>query len=166
MARQVTPKKPLPVIYISGPMSGHENSNFPAFNEAARKFRNLGFPVLNPADFGDDPKHTWQDCLKRDIATMCHADAIVLLDGWDQSKGANLELAVAEGLGLRVVYPFQVAQFASEFVEATTLVEAILDDNLRAASTFEELQRAWLEYSDDTRYLSEQRIPEEAKRSA
>src|SRR4051812_42987166 len=84
-----------PVLYLSGPMSGHDNFNFPAFNAAADALRRLGYPVLNPADFGCHPRHTWADCLQRDLTVMGYADVVVVLPGWQNSKGARLETRVA-----------------------------------------------------------------------
>ena len=38
-------------IYLSGPMSGLPELNFPAFHAEAARLRALGFEVVNPADF-------------------------------------------------------------------------------------------------------------------
>lgn len=36
-------------VYISGPMSGMENLNFPAFNGAESVLKSAGYTTLNPA---------------------------------------------------------------------------------------------------------------------
>jgi hypothetical protein len=77
--------------------------NFPAFHDAANKLRALGCGVLNPADFGADENESWADCLKRDLAILVHADVVVTLPGWQNSKGARLETHVAAELGIPVV---------------------------------------------------------------
>lgn len=92
-----------PCIYISGPMSGYEDWNFKAFNEAAIKLRSAGYPTINPADFGANPNDTWESCLKRDIAVLVHCETVVTLDGWEKSRGASLEVYVAKALGIPVV---------------------------------------------------------------
>lgn len=84
-----------PTIYLSGPMSGYENWNFPRFHEAAEQLRKLGFPVVNPADYGADPKLSWRDCLARDLHALAHCHVLVQLEGWDKSRGACLEYHVA-----------------------------------------------------------------------
>lgn len=89
-----------PCVYISGPMSGIEDWNFPAFNAAADKLRAAGYPVINPADFGVKEGQTWRECLARDLAALVHCDVLVLLPGWIKSKGACLEVHVAEELGM------------------------------------------------------------------
>jgi hypothetical protein len=90
-------------LYISGPMTGLPELNFPAFNQAARALRREGFEVVNPAEINDDCELDWHACLRADIKALCDCDLIVLLPGWETSNGAHLELHVAHRLGLRVV---------------------------------------------------------------
>lgn len=92
----------LPVIYISGPMSGIEEFNFPAFRTAARRLRSAGFPVLDPSDFGADEKTPYNQILGRDLALVAHADVVVVLPGYQNSKGAGLEIDVALALGIPI----------------------------------------------------------------
>lgn len=91
-------------IYLSGPMSGHPDHNFPAFNEQAAKLRAAGFEVVNPAELNPDPSMTWEECLRIDIRELCSCDTIALMPGWELSKGANLELHIAHRLGLEVMH--------------------------------------------------------------
>lgn len=92
-------------IYISGPMTGLPDYNFPAFNEAARKLRTLGFAVVNPvelnAHLGTDAD--WHVYLRNDIRALCDCDVVALLPGWEDSNGAHLELHLAHRMGLKVV---------------------------------------------------------------
>ena len=37
-------------IYLSGPMTGLPEFNYPAFHEAARRWRAIGWDVINPAE--------------------------------------------------------------------------------------------------------------------
>jgi hypothetical protein len=91
-------------IYVSGPMSGMPDFNFPAFDHAALRLRKEGWKVVNPADKGIVEGWEWEDYLRHDVKEVCDCDAIYMLEGWDESAGACLELAVAEGLGLEVLY--------------------------------------------------------------
>lgn len=91
------------VIYISGPMTGKPDFNFPAFNTVALSLRSIGFYVLNPADFGQNPNVSWTECLKRDLMAMFYADVVVTLPGHENSKGAQLETHVARALGIPVM---------------------------------------------------------------
>lgn len=87
-------------VYIAGPMTGIEFLNFPAFHAAAATLRELGHTVVNPAELNPDPETSWLDCMRRDIAELVTCDAVALLPGYDDSRGAMIEAALAMGLGL------------------------------------------------------------------
>jgi hypothetical protein len=107
-------------------MRGHAQFNFPAFDRAANLLRQgVGVTeVFNPADrdrhkYGPDFAFangsgsldeaarafgfSLRDSLGADLAWICkHADAVVLLPGWDRSLGATAEMQTAQALGLRI----------------------------------------------------------------
>jgi hypothetical protein len=93
--------------YIAGPMTGLPDYNYPAFNAAAAKLRAEGVDVRNPAELNDldevhaDPK-PWDWYVRRAIRALLDCDEILLLPGWEQSKGAQLERHIAEALGMKV----------------------------------------------------------------
>jgi hypothetical protein len=86
-------------VYVSGPMSGIPNHNAEAFNEAARRLRAIGYKVLNPAE-NDNGSHDkgWVYYMHLDIKHVVESDMLVMLEGWEHSKGAQLEVAVARRL--------------------------------------------------------------------
>lgn len=111
-------------IYLAGPMRGYAKFNFPAFFEAADKLRSAGHTVFNPAErdvnlHGDklmdtktgdladiDPSLNFslRHALAADTQFIClEADAIALLPGWEKSKGATAEYALAQALGHEVI---------------------------------------------------------------
>ena len=87
-------------VYISGPMSGMPEDNYPAFNAAAEKLKAMGLDVENPAEKGKVDGWSYQDYLRYDIRKMCDCDAVYFLTGWQMSVGAKFEYEVAEKLGL------------------------------------------------------------------
>jgi hypothetical protein len=101
-------------IYIAGPMSGHDDWNFPAFFEAEQQLLGMGYEVINPAhndgptvelaleSAGNPsaPNHTWAYYMRRDLPHVLSVDAICLLPGWQNSRGAKLEVHVAKAIGL------------------------------------------------------------------
>lgn len=103
-------------VYVAGPMSGIPDLNYPAFQRAAVRLRASGYEVLSPAEINADAdKHApafgspdylqhWRACMRRDIAQLVTCDAIALLPGWERSRGAKLELMVADALGMRRIY--------------------------------------------------------------
>lgn len=91
-------------IYVAGPMTGFENYNFPAFNAQAEALRALGHHVENPADHGVIDGAEWDDYLRYDIGRLATCEAIFLLPGWAKSRGARLEVHIAEALGMTFIH--------------------------------------------------------------
>jgi hypothetical protein len=61
-----------------------------------------GHTVTNPAEL-NPYGGTWNDCMRRDIAALMNCDTVATLPGWEHSKGARLEVLIAEHLGMTVV---------------------------------------------------------------
>lgn len=99
-------------IYLAGPMRGIPDFNFPKFNQVADLLRTMGHEVFNPAEKGEealietDPELVDKLAFRRrvfaiDTEYICnHAEAIVLLPGWEKSTGAIAEEALAHTIGL------------------------------------------------------------------
>lgn len=88
--------------YLSGPMTGIPEHNFPVFHEAAERLRILGFKVLNPAELGVVEGWDWADYLRRDLPYVCRSQRVAVLRGWQQSRGARLEVHIARALELAI----------------------------------------------------------------
>lgn len=89
-------------VYLSGPMSGIADNNFPAFHAWAALLRSQDYDVVSPAEIQE--AGTWELCLRNDLRELCTCDGIALMPGWENSKGANLELHVAHRLGMKVIH--------------------------------------------------------------
>jgi hypothetical protein len=89
-------------IYLSGPMTGLPALNFPAFAAMTANLRADGHTVTNPAEINPDGG-SWNDCMRRDIAALMYCDTVATLPGWEHSKGARLEVLIAERLGMTIV---------------------------------------------------------------
>lgn len=93
-------------IYIAGPMSGIENFNYPAFHAAQRALDDRGILTLNPANTEADNTSgspmPWEWYMRRALRMVCESEGVCLLPGWEASKGAQLEVTVAEALGLDI----------------------------------------------------------------
>lgn len=93
-----------PRCYIAGPMTGYPDHNYPAFHKAAAEMRALGWEVINPAEnHGGNTTLPREDYFRTDIPQLVTCDAVLFLDGWQQSKGARLEFVVARACGVRVI---------------------------------------------------------------
>ena len=94
-------------IYVSGPMTGLPEFNYPAFREAGEQLWRDGYDVLNPIDA---EKHNptpgqpqeWRWYMRHAIRMLAAADGVALLPGWKKSRGARLEVHIAHTLGLPV----------------------------------------------------------------
>jgi len=93
-------------IYVCGPISGYEDYNLPAFNEAEQTLKNLGHETINPCSLDGDGsrRETWESYLKRDLKLLVDCDAVLLLDNWHSSRGAMLEFYVATNLKLKFYF--------------------------------------------------------------
>lgn len=101
-------------IYIAGPMSGIPDHNYPEFDRVAAVLRSEGHTVHSPADMSRDVGHApnpdgsisetdWQSCLRMDLIRVLEsADAIYVLKGWHMSRGAKLEVLIAQSVGIPV----------------------------------------------------------------
>lgn len=92
-------------LYISGPITGLDDLNKPAFAEAAQQLRAAGHVAINPHDVGQASELLlpWEEYLKADlVAMLLMADALALLPGWVNSRGALLEHHIADALGWEV----------------------------------------------------------------
>jgi len=96
------------VVYLSGPMTGMPDYNYPAFNdiEAAIRWSWKGpgpIAVINPArNFDGFTGHARHIYMREDVAGLLRATCLMVLPGWDTSRGATLEVAIARELGLPV----------------------------------------------------------------
>ena len=90
----------MPKVYISGPMSGLPNYNYPAFYDAAMQLRLRGVDVVSPAEGAVTNDKMWSDYMRRAIKMLCDCYFNVRLPGWQKSKGAQLETQIAKALGI------------------------------------------------------------------
>jgi len=91
-------------VYIAGPMTGYPDCNFQAFHAAAERLAGTGWAVFNPAEnFGGRKDLPREEYLRLDLAALAQCDAIAMLPGWDDSRGAKLEYLVAREMGCTVL---------------------------------------------------------------
>jgi len=113
-------------VYLAGPMRGLPNFNSSSFHAAAAKLRAESHVVFNPAEHDEEvfgkirsPKGSETTLARKagmttmelrrevfatDMKWICdHADAIALLPGWEDSKGATAERALGVALGLKII---------------------------------------------------------------
>lgn len=147
-------------IYISGPMSGIAEHNFPAFNAEAARLRALGFEVVNPVDVNPDTGTSWHECLRKDLSALLECDTLALLDGWEHSTGAHLELHMAHRVGMNIVIASDVGRKA-EFSIVSHLRRQIVfsartfGPGSRSAGVCDHIRKELLEIEADPQDLEE-----------
>lgn len=96
------------IVYIAGPMTGHEDFNYPAFHAAGDMLAEYGFNFISGAHKGgecDTPpapgeEKPWKDYMRKAVQDLSYCDLIYLLDGWEDSRGARLEVEIAQSIGI------------------------------------------------------------------
>jgi len=89
-------------VYVSGPMTGLPEFNYPAFHHAKRQLIAAGFEVISPADLPIQEGWEWVDYILVDIGSVFEVEGIATLPGYEASKGARIETRIAEHRGLPI----------------------------------------------------------------
>lgn len=119
------------IFYISGPMRGLPDYNYPLFNEVEEELRKQtdeDAVIFNPArNFEGDKTLDVAEYMREDVAQVLAADTLVLLPGWRQSEGARREVQVAIWTGKLFVEAFRNA---TEYTDAGWAFNAIAPPTL------------------------------------
>jgi len=99
-------------IFISGPMTGIEDYNFPAFNKTEDALSSLGHDVVNPVKICMKyekervlaDRAIFDRMVQEELDELETCDAIYMLPGWESSKGALKEHDSALAHGIEVLY--------------------------------------------------------------
>jgi hypothetical protein len=137
-------------VYLSGPMTGIPDDNYPAFMHAEDLIHGRhGYAVLNPAkNFDGEKGLSRPEYMRADLEMLLDADALVLIDGagrWDKSVGVGREIENAIELGLPI-YKLDEEQghliyvsITQDFSHQVIRVEEVPEE--QPESTLEEAQR-------------------------
>ena len=93
-------------VYISGPITGTKD-----YLERFERIENelplihQGVEVINPAKVNANlpESTTWEEYMRMSLCMLSMCDGIYMMEGWQQSRGANLEYAYAKGMGITVL---------------------------------------------------------------
>ena len=96
----VAPAAPARVLYVSGPMSGLPDCNYPEFNRVAALLEDAGYTAVNPAT--NNTGASYRAILRGDIEMLLDCEGIALLPGWENSRGAELETHIGRVLQMDI----------------------------------------------------------------
>lgn len=91
-------------IYISGKITG-TTDYMERFERAEHELTTRGFEVVNPAkENARLPEGTpWKIYMAESLRLLLYCDAIYLMDGWNDSRGAKIEFDTAIKCGLQIL---------------------------------------------------------------
>lgn len=93
------------LIYISGPITGHDDY-LEKFKAAEDFLKRQGHDVINPAWINEPFAKTnarHGDFLTACLRMMAPCDAVYMLDGWKTSEGAKMEYKEAQRLKMWIM---------------------------------------------------------------
>lgn len=95
-------------IYISGPISGLPLETVcNNFTNAEVELLEQGYEPVNPFNNGLPTTATWEEHMRADLKLLLDCDAIYMLEGWEKSRGARIEYALAVDLKMDIQYQFK-----------------------------------------------------------
>lgn len=91
-------------IYISGAITGVDNCSV-RFCEAENFLKEKGYGVVNPIYMDSVMSSAdYEDYMSVDIFLLGMCDAIYMLKGWENSRGANREYGYALAKGMDIMF--------------------------------------------------------------
>ena len=92
-------------IYISGKISGTDlTETRKRFAAVAKAMKRIGVEPVNPLENGLTEHDSWEAHMLKDIADLLHCNAIYMLQGWEESKGARIEHYIATKKRMPIMY--------------------------------------------------------------
>lgn len=96
------------LIYVAGPYSGEIDANIAKARAIAVDLWEMGHGVIcphtNTQHFEVDCRATYEQYLMGDLDIISRVDALVMVPGWEHSKGATREKQYADTLKIPVYY--------------------------------------------------------------
>lgn len=100
-------------MYLAGPMAGYPEHNYPLFDRVAKYLRADGYFVCSPHEVPEniavqqncteeEAQKAWARCLVQDLKVLFTCNSIILLPGWEDSRGATFEVLIAKVLGFKM----------------------------------------------------------------
>ena len=101
-------------VYLSGSISGRSKEDAELHFKAVQHWieEQTDAYVYNPMEFKE--RDCWEDYMRDGISALMDSDAILMLDGWQESRGASLERHIALELKIPIFYEHTTLWASSE----------------------------------------------------
>jgi hypothetical protein len=153
-------------VYLSGPVSGRPEKEYSEhFYRAGGEIRRRAaadrpgmIAAFNPVPYRKaktEPGAPWHECMRYCVSRLAQCDGIALLQGWENSRGARLELDLADKLKIPVVYiepPVNVEGFSRFPAELNRYFQARYEQRIGQGYK-EEFSEECALYETANRYL-------------
>lgn len=96
-------------VYISGAITNNPNAKA-QFDKAKETLLELnkGYEPISPMDLQHNHDKSWKSFMKEDIIELMKCDAIYMMQGWHESKGAVIEKELACALDFKIIHELKV----------------------------------------------------------
>lgn len=93
-------------IYISGKISGLPHAiALSKFKVAERMLIEEDYAPINPMELNHtEHDQSWKSFMRVDLKALCDCDVIYMLNNYEESRGAKIELQLARDLGMKIIY--------------------------------------------------------------
>lgn len=91
--------------YISLPISGkHSYEISRNLGLGCKYLQAEGYQIVTPYDASPNANASYAEHMGKDIQALLECDVVLMMPGWEQSKGCQCEKATAEIYGKEIVY--------------------------------------------------------------
>lgn len=107
---------PALTAYLCGPITDLPNLNLGGFLTARKEVELKGYRTIMPHDLFsgiDTSKYLHKDYMKKCFYALITTDILVLLPGWQNSKGAKQEIVLAEMLHIPIIKIYNLNELKS-----------------------------------------------------
>ncbi len=94
-----------PRCYIAGKVTGLPEAIYKAnFRKAEIAVTILGYEPVNPVELPHDHDKTWRNYMREALQIMLQCDMLYVLPGWEDSRGALIEVQLARDLDIPIIF--------------------------------------------------------------
>lgn len=134
-------------VYLSGPMTGFPDLNYPKFHKWESVLREKGYDVYNPAV---NPKNeTYANCMKLCLPEVLKCDVVAVMDGWTRSRGSRIEVAIAVSADIPIVRVETMERCEEAYATDFFAIERLEYSQEAIARVFDKLYKVANDHEND-----------------